>query len=73
MRDGFKIGISNSRDFHVVDGTGNEERELAEENRRKADEIENAGYHRLAQTFRELAKRYDDESDDAITRGTQMD
>ena len=73
MRDGFKIGIANSRGFYVVDGTGSEERTLAEENRRKADEIENAGYHRLAQTLREIAKRYDDESDEAITRGAQMD
>jgi len=73
MRDGFKIGIANSRGFHVVDGTGNEERDLAEENRRKADEIENVGYHRLAQTFREIAKQYDDESDNAITRDAQMD
>ncbi len=73
MRDGFKIGISNSRGFHVVDGTGKEERELAEGNRQKADELENAGYHHLAQTFREIAKRYDDESDEAITRGAQMD
>ena len=73
MRDGFKIGISNSRGFHVVDGTGKEERDLAAENRRKADEIENAGYHRLAQTFRAIAERYDNESDDAITSDAQMD
>ncbi len=73
MREGFSIGISNSRGVYVVDGTGNEERKLAEENRHKADEIENEGYHRLATTFRELAEHYDREAERNIARGGQLD
>ena len=73
MRDGFSIGISNSRGFHVVDGTGNEESKLAEENRRKADEVENVGYHRLAIIMREIAKKYDREAERNIGRWDSLD
>ena len=73
MRDGFSIGISNSRGFHVVDGTGNQENELAEENRRKADEIENVEYHRLATTMRDIAKNYDREAERNIGRWDSLD
>ena len=69
MRDGFSIGTRNSRGMYRVDGTGNQERELAEENRQKADAIENAGYHRLAVTMRELAEYYDHEAERNISRG----
>ena len=73
MRDGFSIGISNSRGFHVVDGTGNEESKLAEENRRKADAIEDVQYHRLATTVRDIAKNYDREAERNIGRWDSLD
>ena len=73
MRRGYCTAITNSRGFHVVDGTGNEERNLAKENRQKADEVKKAGYPRLAETFREVAERYDSKADDAITRDAQQE
>ena len=68
MRDGYRIGTSNSRGAHTIDPTGKPERELAEKQRRKAEEIEKAGYHRLATTFRELAEDYEREADRVIDR-----
>ena len=73
MREGFSIGISNSRGVYVVDGTGKQERELAREYRRKAEEVENEGYHRLATTIREIAKHYDREAERNIGRWEDMD
>ena len=72
MREGFSIGISNSRGFYVVDGTGKEERELATTYRQKADEIENEGYHRLATTIRRLAEHYDREAERNVARGNRQ-
>lgn len=73
MREGFSIGISNSRGFYVVDGTGNEERKLAEDNRHKADDIESKGYHRLATTVRGIAEYYDREAERNIGRWENLD
>jgi hypothetical protein len=63
MRAGFSTGTYNSRGVHWVDPTGKPERELAEQFRRKAEEIENAGFHRFAVTLRELAGVYDREAE----------
>ena len=73
MREGFSIGISNSRGVYKVDGTGNEERELTEKHRQRADEIENAGYHRLATTIRGIAEHYDREAERNIGRWDSLD
>lgn len=73
MREGFTIGISNSRGVYVIDGTGKEERELARKYRLKADAIENEGHHRLATTFRGLAEEYDREAERNISRREQVD
>jgi hypothetical protein len=62
MRDGFRTGLFNSRGVHVVDPTGQPERELAAKYRLRAEDVENAGYHRLAATIRELAEGYDREA-----------
>ena len=62
MRRGFYNGTFNSRGFHRIDPTGKPEKDLAEQFRNKAEEIENAGFHRLADTLRGLAEKYDDEA-----------
>lgn len=59
MRRGFRTGIYNLRGVHWVDPTGKPEMELAEQFRQKAEEVEDAGYQRLAVTLRELAKSYE--------------
>ncbi len=59
MRDGFRTGTYYSRGFRRIDPTGKPEKELAEQFRRKAEEIENAGFQRFAVTLRGLADSYD--------------
>jgi hypothetical protein len=63
IRDGFSTGTYNSRGVHVVDPTGKPERELAEQFRSKAEEIENAGFPRFAVTLKGLADSYDQEAE----------
>lgn len=63
MRDGYSTGIYNLRGVHGVDPTGKPERELANQFRFKADEVENAGFQRFAVTLRGLADGYDREAE----------
>lgn len=63
MRVGFRIELFYSRGVHYVDPTGKPERELAAKYRKQAEEVEAAGYHRLASTLRELAEEYDREAE----------
>lgn len=63
MRNGFDLGISNSRGAHFIDPTGKPEKELAEKYRERAEETENKGYQRLANTLRNLAKSYEREAE----------
>ncbi|MHB8075647.1 hypothetical protein [Desulfosporosinus fructosivorans] len=63
MRRGFRTGIFNSRGVHWVDPTGKPERELAEQYRRKAEDVENGGYQRLAVTLRGLSESYEREAE----------
>ncbi|MBA4299620.1 MAG: hypothetical protein C0433_05855 [Cyclobacterium sp.] len=58
IRNGFRTGTFNSRGAHFVDPTGKPERELAELFRNKAEEIENAGFHRFAETLKSLSKEF---------------
>jgi hypothetical protein len=67
MRDGFRSGIYNSRGAHFVDPTGKPERELAEQYRQKAEQVENAGYQRFAVTLRSLSESYKREAERIIT------
>ena len=67
MRAGFRTGTYNSRGVHLVDPTGKPERELAEQFRSKAEEIENAGFQRFAVTLRGLADGYDREAERLIS------
>jgi hypothetical protein len=66
MRRGYSTGIFNSRGVRTVDPTGKPERELAEHYRQKAEDVENAGFHRLAVTLRGLADGYDREAERII-------
>ena len=66
MREGYGMGLYNSRGAHWIDPTGKEDRDLAEKHRRKAEKVENEGYIRLATTFRGLADSYDREADRVI-------
>lgn len=66
MRRGFRTGILNSRGVHWIDPTGKPERELAEQYRQKAEDIENAGYQRFAATLRSLSESYDREAERII-------
>lgn len=66
MRDGFRTGIYNSRGAHWVDPTGRPERELAGSLRKKAEDVENSGFQRLAVTLRELADDYDRQAERII-------
>lgn len=63
MRNGYKMGWFNSRGVHWVDPTGKPERDLAKQFRRKAEDVENAGFHRLSATLRSLADDYDREAE----------
>ena len=66
MRNGFRTGTFNSRGVHWVDPTGKPERELAGQLRRKAEEVEDAGFQRFAVTLRDLADGYDREAERII-------
>lgn len=68
MRVGFRTELFNSRGVHWVDPTGKPERELAAKYRKQAEEVEAAGYHRLASTLRELAEEYDHEAERILSR-----
>jgi hypothetical protein len=48
LRNGYSTGIYNSRGAYFVDPTGKPERELAEQFRSKAEEVEDAGFQRFA-------------------------
>ncbi len=71
MRTGFSTGTYNSRGVHWVDPTGKPEKELAEQFRRKAEEIENAGFQRFAATLRSLADDYDREAERIVVEHRQ--
>ena len=73
MRDGFRMGILNSRGVRVVDPTGKPEKELAEKYYIRADEVENAGFHRLAATLKDLAHSYKREAEKIIDEHLQDD
>lgn len=58
MRDGFRTALYNSRGVHMVDPSGKPEMDLAEKYEKKAEDAENAGFHRLAVTLRGLSESY---------------
>jgi hypothetical protein len=58
MRNGFRMAIFNSRGAYRVDPTGKPELALSGKYRKQAEDVENAGYQRLAATLRGLADSY---------------
>lgn len=66
MRNGYRTGMYNSRGVHWVDPSGTPERELANQFRSKAEEVENAGFQRFAVTLRDLADGYVQEAERII-------
>ena len=68
MRDGYRSGWFNSRGAHHVDPQGRPEKALAAGYRSRAEEVENVGYQRLAQTLRDLADMYEREAQRIVDR-----
>ena len=68
LRAGFMTAVTNSRGAHYVDPTGAPERELASKYRQQADDVEDAGFHRLAGTMRRIAAAYEREAADSTAR-----
>lgn len=68
MREGYGTGTYNSRGLHKVDPTGKPERDLAVGYRKKAEEVENAGYQRFAATLKKIAQGYDREAERIIVQ-----
>ena len=73
LRDGYRTGVYNSRGIYVGDPSGKPEKELADNFRSKAEEIENAGFQRFAVTLRNLADRYDQEAEQIIDENKRND
>lgn len=67
MRNGYRTGVYNSRGAHWVDPTGKPEKELAKKFRDKAEDIENAGFARIAITLRNLADGYERDAERVIS------
>ncbi len=68
MRHSYSLAVCNSRGIHVVEGTGVQEKELAESFRKKAELLESEEFYHLAETFQFVSRWYAQESDDAIRR-----
>ena len=68
VEDGYSTGIRNCRGAHAVDPEAKPERALAEKYRQRADQVENAGYQRLATTLRGVADSYDRDAERIISR-----
>jgi hypothetical protein len=62
MREGFRTQLYNSRGVHWVDPSGEAERALARTYHERTEALEQAGYHRLASSVRELAEGYEREA-----------
>ena len=62
MRNGFSMAILNSRGVRWIDPTAKPELDLSEKYRKQAEDVENAGYQRLAATLRGLAGFYTSEA-----------
>jgi hypothetical protein len=71
IRWGFEVEIFNSRGDYFVDPQGGTEQELANTYRRQAEEVEIRGYHRLANTLKDVAASYDHEQNGA-SKGSDL-
>ncbi len=66
MRESFRIGTYNLRGICLVISTAEPERKLAEKFKNKAEDLENARFHRFAKTLKDLADGYDKEAERII-------
>ena len=66
IRNGFRMGVFNSRGVHWVDPTGAPEKKLADNYREKGEDLENKGYYRFSQTLKQLGDIYDGEAERII-------
>lgn len=73
MRRGFHSASFSSRGVHWVDPTAKPEKELADRYRQKAEDVENANFHRLARTLRDLSEIYDREAERIISEHHEGD
>lgn len=69
LRDGYRTSVRNSRGVHYIDPEAKPEKALAEKYRNQAEAVENAGYHRLAATVREIAESYDRDAERIVSKG----
>ena len=72
LRSGYHCAAFNSRGVRFVDFTGKREREAAEEQNKKADELEKEGFTNFAKAFRDLARIYEKEAESAIKDGERF-
>jgi hypothetical protein len=68
VRNGFARAIFGSRGVFFPDAEGRAEREFASQYRKQAEDLELAGYHRLAETLKEVAEGYDRQAEQAGSR-----
>nr|VFJ92568.1 MAG: hypothetical protein BECKH772A_GA0070896_100458 [Candidatus Kentron sp. H]VFJ93472.1 MAG: hypothetical protein BECKH772B_GA0070898_100459 [Candidatus Kentron sp. H]VFK00253.1 MAG: hypothetical protein BECKH772C_GA0070978_100429 [Candidatus Kentron sp. H] len=73
MCRGFWTGTHNARGAYWVDPTGKPEKELAEQFRGKAEEVENAGFQRFSVTLRDLAESYERDAKRIIDEHKERD
>ncbi len=77
LRHGYSIGIYdynyNSREFHVIDPKAKLEKALADKYQQQADQVENAGYQRLATTLRSVVDRYNQKAKQIISERSSLD
>jgi hypothetical protein len=66
LRLGYEIETVNSRGVYTVDPKGSGERELANHYRKRAEEVELRGFHRLAASVRGIAESYDREAEQIV-------
>ena len=66
MRQGYRMEILNSRGVYLVDPSGAPELELAAKYASQAEEVENAGYHRLAVTLKSIVESYRRQAEEII-------
>lgn len=72
MRIGFRTELFNSRGVHTYTA-GIEERKLANEYRKQAEEVETRGYRRLADSLRDLAVDYEHQAEREASRDPYED
>lgn len=71
MRNGYFRGRLAARGMYSIDPTGKPEKELAEQFRREAKDVENSGFHRFAVTLRDLAEYYEREAESVVLEHQQ--